>query len=249
MTAHLIDGKALSEVLRADVGRRAAALAAQGRRPGLAVILVGDDPASAVYVRNKIKACADTGVRSVFEKYDATLAEDALLARIAALNADPSVHGILVQMPLPKHINPHKVIEAAVKKLDTDGVGEGSLKSQPMVEAGVRSTIGNTLVALGRYEEALPVLQRAMELRRAVAPEGSLEIAQSLDLLASAHQYMARHADAVRLYREALEQIGGWLASGQLHYRETVVQGLENFCDAFARLFSGDKLGKLVLAV
>ena len=121
MTAQLIDGVALSSRLRADVSARVQALGAKGITPGLAVILVGDDPASAVYVRNKIKACADTGVRSVFEKYDATLAEDALLARIAALNADPSVHGILVQMPLPKHINPHKVIEAISTSKDVDG--------------------------------------------------------------------------------------------------------------------------------
>ncbi len=121
MTAQLIDGVALSSRLRADVSARVQALGAKGITPGLAVILVGDDPASAVYVRNKIKACADTGVHSVFEKYDATLAEDALLARIAALNADPSVHGILVQMPLPKHINPHKVIEAISTSKDVDG--------------------------------------------------------------------------------------------------------------------------------
>ena len=121
MTAQLIDGVALSSRLRADVSARVQALGAKGITPGLAVILVGDDPASAVYVRNKIKACADTGVCSVFEKYDATLAEDALLARIAALNADPSVHGILVQMPLPKHINPHKVIEAISTSKDVDG--------------------------------------------------------------------------------------------------------------------------------
>ena len=121
MTAQLIDGVAVSSRLRADVSARVQALGAKGITPGLAVILVGDDPASAVYVRNKIKACADTGVRSVFEKYDATLAEDALLARIAALNADPGVHGILVQMPLPKHINPHKVIEAISTSKDVDG--------------------------------------------------------------------------------------------------------------------------------
>jgi methylenetetrahydrofolate dehydrogenase (NADP+)/methenyltetrahydrofolate cyclohydrolase len=121
MTAQLIDGVALSARLRADVAARALALGTRGVRPGLAVILVGDDPASAVYVRNKIKACADTGVRSVFEKYEATLSEEALLARIGALNADPAIHGILVQMPLPKHINPHKVIEAISTTKDVDG--------------------------------------------------------------------------------------------------------------------------------
>ncbi len=117
----IIDGIALSARLRGDVAARAKALTTAGVAPGLAVILVGDDPASAVYVRNKVKACADTGVYSVFEKYEATLPEADLLARIASLNADPAIHGILVQMPLPKHINPHKVIEAISTSKDVDG--------------------------------------------------------------------------------------------------------------------------------
>ena len=117
----IIDGVALSAQLRSEVAARVLALKARGRSAGLAVILVGEDPASAVYVRNKVKACADTGVHSVFEKYEATLPEADLLSRIAALNADPSVHGILVQMPLPKHINPHKVIEAIATSKDVDG--------------------------------------------------------------------------------------------------------------------------------
>jgi methylenetetrahydrofolate dehydrogenase (NADP+) / methenyltetrahydrofolate cyclohydrolase len=121
MTAQIIDGTALSRQLRVDVARRAAALAARGHRPGLAVILVGDDPASAVYVRNKVKACEDNGVHSVFEKYDASLSEAALLARIAALNADAAIHGILVQTPLPKHIAPQRVIEAIATAKDVDG--------------------------------------------------------------------------------------------------------------------------------
>jgi methylenetetrahydrofolate dehydrogenase (NADP+)/methenyltetrahydrofolate cyclohydrolase len=121
MTAQLIDGNALSRQLRNGVATRAAALTARGHRPGLAVVLVGDDPASAVYVRNKVKACADNGLHSVFEKYDSTLTEGELLARIAALNADPAIHGILVQMPLPKHINPHRVIEAIATAKDVDG--------------------------------------------------------------------------------------------------------------------------------
>jgi len=121
MTAQVIDGNALSRQLRAEVAQRAAALTSRGHQPGLAVILVGEDPASAVYVRNKVKACEDSGVRSVFEKYDASLTEAALLERIAALNADPTIHGILVQMPLPKHIDPHKVIEAIATTKDVDG--------------------------------------------------------------------------------------------------------------------------------
>ena len=117
----IIDGVALSAQLRSEVAARVQALKARGRSAGLAVILVGDDPASAVYVRNKVKACADTGVHSVFEKYDSTLPEADLLARIAALNTDPSIHGILVQMPLPKHIKAHKVIEAIATSKDVDG--------------------------------------------------------------------------------------------------------------------------------
>ena len=121
MTAQLIDGTALSRQLRSDIAQRAATLTARGHQPGLAVILVGEDAASAVYVRNKVKACEDAGVRSIFEKYDTDLSEAALLARIAALNADPSIHGILVQMPLPRHIDPHKVIEAIAPAKDVDG--------------------------------------------------------------------------------------------------------------------------------
>jgi methylenetetrahydrofolate dehydrogenase (NADP+)/methenyltetrahydrofolate cyclohydrolase len=121
MTAQLIDGVALSRQIRAEVATRAAALAARGHQPGLAVILVGEDPASATYVRNKVKACADAGVHSVLEKYDAALSEAELLARLDALNADPTIHGILVQMPLPRHIAPHKVIERISIAKDVDG--------------------------------------------------------------------------------------------------------------------------------
>jgi methylenetetrahydrofolate dehydrogenase (NADP+)/methenyltetrahydrofolate cyclohydrolase len=120
-TARLIDGTALSKQIRAEVAARAAALTARGHQPGLAVILVGEDPASQVYVRNKVKACEEHGLRSVFEKYEATLSEADLLARIAALNADRSIHGILVQMPLPKHIDSAKVIEAIDTRKDVDG--------------------------------------------------------------------------------------------------------------------------------
>ena len=120
-TGQIIDGIALSAQLRAKLAARVLALQARGITPALAVILVGENPASAVYVRNKVKACADTGVRSVFQKYDATLSEADLLAHLAALNADPAIHGILVQMPVPKHINPHKVIEAISVTKDVDG--------------------------------------------------------------------------------------------------------------------------------
>ena len=121
MTAQLIDGLALSQQIRSRIGQQAAALTAAGRRPGLAVVLVGDDPASAVYVRNKVKACAEHGLHSVLDKYDATLSQAQLLARIAALNADPAIHGILVQMPLPAHIDPQAVIAAIATHKDVDG--------------------------------------------------------------------------------------------------------------------------------
>ncbi|MDB5758613.1 MAG: folD [Burkholderia sp.] len=121
MSAQIINGTLLSQTLRADVARRAAALTAKGRQPGLAVVLVGDSPASQVYVRNKVKACEDNGLHSVMEKYDATLSEAMLLERIAALNADPKIHGILVQLPLPAHIDAHKVLEAIAPEKDVDG--------------------------------------------------------------------------------------------------------------------------------
>ncbi|HMC16396.1 MAG TPA: bifunctional methylenetetrahydrofolate dehydrogenase/methenyltetrahydrofolate cyclohydrolase FolD [Albitalea sp.] len=121
MTAQLIDGNALARKIRAEVAERASALAARGHKPGLAVILVGDDPASQVYVKHKVADCEASGVRSVLEKYDASLPEAELLARIDALNADPTIHGILVQMPLPKHIAPLKVIETISPLKDVDG--------------------------------------------------------------------------------------------------------------------------------
>ena len=119
--ASIIDGNALSAQLRADVMRRADALKARGITPGLAVLLVGENSASQVYVRNKVKACADAGLHSVLERYDADMTEAALLARIDALNKDPAIHGILVQLPVPKHIDANKVIEAIAPEKDVDG--------------------------------------------------------------------------------------------------------------------------------
>ena len=121
MTAQTIDGNALSRQLRADVQKRVAQLHDRGTTPGLAVVLVGDNPASQVYVRNKVKACEDAGLHSVLEKYDTTLSEAELLARVDALNNHPSIHGILVQLPLPAHIDAQKVIEAISPAKDVDG--------------------------------------------------------------------------------------------------------------------------------
>jgi methylenetetrahydrofolate dehydrogenase (NADP+)/methenyltetrahydrofolate cyclohydrolase len=119
--AQLIDGNALARQLRTEVAARAAALKARGITPGLAVIVVGDNPASQVYVRNKVKACLEAGLHSVLEPYPASLSEAELLARIDALNADTSIHGILVQLPLPDHIDAHQVIEAISPAKDVDG--------------------------------------------------------------------------------------------------------------------------------
>jgi methylenetetrahydrofolate dehydrogenase (NADP+)/methenyltetrahydrofolate cyclohydrolase len=121
MTAQLIDGNALSQLLRQQVSERVEQLKSQGLTAGLAVILVGDNQASQVYVRNKVKACEQAGIHSVLEKHDAAMTEAALLDRVAALNADPSIHGILVQLPLPAHIDAQKVIEAIAPDKDVDG--------------------------------------------------------------------------------------------------------------------------------
>ncbi len=121
MTAQLIDGNALSKQLRADVSARVTALKAKGITPGLAVILVGDNAASQVYVRNKVKACEDTGMHSVLETWPASMTEAELLSRVDAMNQDASIHGILVQLPLPGHMNAQRVIEAISPEKDVDG--------------------------------------------------------------------------------------------------------------------------------
>ncbi len=119
--ARIIDGAALAQRIREDVARRVQALAAKGVRPGLAVVLVGDDPASQVYVRNKVAACEKAGLYSIKEQYPADMTEAELLARIDTLNRDPAIHGILVQLPLPPHMSSHKVIEAIAAEKDVDG--------------------------------------------------------------------------------------------------------------------------------
>ncbi len=121
MAAQLIDGNALASRIRAEVSARVERLRARGVQPGLAVLLVGDDPASAVYVRHKVKDCEAGGLHSVLERHPADFSEAALLARVHALNADRRIHGILVQMPLPRHIDPHQVIAAIAPHKDVDG--------------------------------------------------------------------------------------------------------------------------------
>jgi len=121
MTAHIIDGKTISQQVRAEWKKRADALKARGITPGLAVIIVGEDPASKVYVANKVKACAELGLHSEHIVMSADTAEDTLLAKIAELNNDQKIHGILVQLPVPKQIDSNKVLEAISPDKDVDG--------------------------------------------------------------------------------------------------------------------------------
>jgi methylenetetrahydrofolate dehydrogenase (NADP+) / methenyltetrahydrofolate cyclohydrolase len=122
VTARIIDGKALATEVRDALVPRIERLSAAGHRPGLAVILVGDDPASAIYVRNKGIACEQLGIRSTIDRLPADTTEIALLARIGQLNADSEVHGILVQTPLPKHLDSAKVVESIAFEKDVDGL-------------------------------------------------------------------------------------------------------------------------------
>jgi methylenetetrahydrofolate dehydrogenase (NADP+)/methenyltetrahydrofolate cyclohydrolase len=121
MTAKLIDGNALAAQVRAEVSGRTAALKAKGVQPHLAIILVGDDPASQVYTKHKAADSEQTGLKATLERFPASMPEADLLARIRALNEDPSVHGILVQLPIPRHMDTHKVIEAIAPAKDVDG--------------------------------------------------------------------------------------------------------------------------------
>lgn len=121
MSASIIDGLALAKTFRQEAATRAARCAKAARAPGLTVILVGENPASQVYVRNKVKACEEAGIRSQLITKPESLSEEELLALIHTLNSDPTVDGVLVQLPLPKHIDAHKVIEAIAADKDVDG--------------------------------------------------------------------------------------------------------------------------------
>lgn len=121
MAAQLLDGKAMSEELRADIARKVAALKERGVTPGLAVILVGDDPASQIYVRNKGIGCEKTGMHSVTIRMPEDTTQQALEDQIRALNADPAIHGILVQLPLPSHLDEAAALAAIVPEKDVDG--------------------------------------------------------------------------------------------------------------------------------
>jgi methylenetetrahydrofolate dehydrogenase (NADP+)/methenyltetrahydrofolate cyclohydrolase len=153
MTARILDGKALAATIRASVKQR---IAASGLRPGLAVILAGDNPASRVYVRNKSRACEEAGVRSQQIDYPASVTQQELLARIAKLNADAAVHGILVQLPLPAHIDALAVQRAVSPAKDADGFHPENLgallvgkpRFVPCTPAGILRLLEHAGVAL-----------------------------------------------------------------------------------------------------
>ena len=156
MAAQILDGKQLAAQVRAEVKRKVEALARRGIRPGLAVILAGENPASRVYVRNKIRACEETGVRSSAVELPESVTESELLKRVRALNQDASVHGILVQLPLPKHVNAARVLEAVSPAKDVDGFHEANLgallagepRLVPCTPAGVMRLLEHAAIPL-----------------------------------------------------------------------------------------------------
>ncbi|RRD57463.1 bifunctional methylenetetrahydrofolate dehydrogenase/methenyltetrahydrofolate cyclohydrolase FolD [Comamonadaceae bacterium OH2545_COT-014] len=138
MTAQLIDGNALAAQVRSEVAHRVTALKARGVQPHLAILLVGDNPASQVYVRSKVADSEQTGLQATLERLPADTTQAALLARIAALNADPAVHGILVQLPLPAHLDAQAVIEAIAPHKDVDGFHVASAGALMVGQSGFR---------------------------------------------------------------------------------------------------------------
>ncbi len=156
MAAQILDGKTLAAAMRADLKQRVAALVQRGVRPGLAVILAGDDPASRVYVRNKTLAAGQAGVASSLIEFPGSVTEAQLMARISALNADRAVHSILVQLPLPKHIDGARALEAIDPAKDVDGFHEANLGALvagrpgvvPCTPAGVMRLIEHARVPL-----------------------------------------------------------------------------------------------------
>jgi methylenetetrahydrofolate dehydrogenase (NADP+)/methenyltetrahydrofolate cyclohydrolase len=156
MPAKILDGKSLAASIRVDLKKKVDALVRRGVKPGLAVILAGDDPASKVYVRNKTRACEEVGVRSQQVDYPASVTQEELIGRIRKLNADPAVHGILVQLPLPKNIDSARVLEAVAPQKDVDGFHQANLgallagrpRVVPCTPAGVMRLLEHAGVAL-----------------------------------------------------------------------------------------------------
>ncbi len=137
MAAQILDGKTLAAQVRARVKAQVEHLAQRGILPGLAVILAGDDPASKVYVRNKVRACEQTGVRSSLLEYPSSVSAGELLDQVARLNADPAVHGILVQLPLPQKVDALRVLDAVAPGKDVDGFHAHNMGALLAGRAGV----------------------------------------------------------------------------------------------------------------
>ena len=208
MPAQILDGKSLAAELRADIRQRVAALSQRGKRPGVAVLLVGEDPASRVYVRNKTRACEETGIRSRQIDLPASVSEAALLAEIERLNADPEIHGILVQLPLPPHLDVARVQAAVSPAKDADGFHVENLgallagrpRLVPCTPAGILRLIeragvplaGRRAVVIGRSNIvgkplALLLLQKDATVTICHSQSRELEsIARSADLLVAA---------------------------------------------------------------
>jgi len=208
MPAKILDGKSLAAQVRLEVKAKVAALAQRGIRPGLAVVLAGDDPASKVYVRNKTRACEEVGVRSQQIDYPTSIAQEELMACIRKLNVDPAVHGILVQLPLPKHIDSARVLESVSPAKDVDGFHAynmgallaGTPRMVPCTPAGVMRLLehagvplaGRRAVVIGRSNIvgkplALLLLQKDATVTICHSKTAQLDaIAKQADILVAA---------------------------------------------------------------
>ena len=208
MPAQILDGKALAARVRVEVKHKVSVLAQRGIRPGLAVILAGEDPASKVYVRNKVRACEETGVASQLFEYPASVSEGELLSRVETLNRDPRVHGILVQLPLPRQVDALRVLEAVSPAKDVDGfhdVNLGALLAGkpgvlPCTPAGVMRLLehanvplaGRRAVVIGRSNIvgkplALLLLRKDATVTICHSKSGNLsEITKEADILVAA---------------------------------------------------------------
>ncbi len=163
MTARVLDGQAISKDLRSDLALRVDRLTRIGVRPGLAVIIIGDDPASQVYVRNKVNACIKAGIYSEKIAYPESVATDLLLAKIHDLNLDQRIHGILVQLPLPKHIDESRILSAISPNKDVDGfhaenvgaLSQGNPRFIPCTPYGVMKILERTNISLAGKEAVI----------------------------------------------------------------------------------------------
>ncbi|MDA8193025.1 MAG: bifunctional methylenetetrahydrofolate dehydrogenase/methenyltetrahydrofolate cyclohydrolase FolD [Thermaerobacter sp.] len=201
--AIVLDGKRVGAEIRQAVGREVEAyLSAHGRRPGLAVVLVGNDPASEIYVRNKRRACEDAHMHSVQRRLPETATTDDVVAVVRALNQDPQIHGILVQLPVPRHVDSRRVLAELSPDKDVDGLTETNLGRLAAGQAGLRPcTPMGVLAILDRYDIPLSG-------RRAVVVGRSRLVGLPLALLLMARDATvtvvhSRTADPVRVVRDA----------------------------------------------